>query len=79
MIVPVKGGAMDPSANLAEQVRARRASLALGQEELAELSGTSVRFIRSLEQGKETVRLDKVRAVLDALGLELTARLRVSE
>ncbi|MFZ4486846.1 MAG: type II toxin-antitoxin system Y4mF family antitoxin [Candidatus Nanopelagicales bacterium] len=70
---------MDPSANLAEQVRARRASLALGQEELAELSGTSVRFIRSLEQGKETVRLDKVRAVLDALGLELTARLRVSE
>ncbi len=70
---------MDPSASLAEQVRARRASLALGQEELAELSGTSVRFIRSLEQGKETVRLDKVRAVLDALGLELTARLRVSE
>lgn len=70
---------MDTTADLAEQVRARRASLALGQEELAELSGTSVRFIRSLEQGKATVRLDKVQAVLDVLGLELTARLRVSE
>ena len=70
---------MDTTAGLAEQGRARRASLALGQEELAELSGTSVRFIRSLEQGKATVRLDKVQAVLDVLGLELTARLRVSE
>ena len=70
---------MDTAVGLAEQVRARRASLALGQEELAELSGTSVRFIRSLELGKATVRLDKVQAVLDVLGLELTARLRVSE
>lgn len=69
---------MDTTAGLAEQVRARRASLALGQEELAELSGTSVRFIRSLEQGKATVRLDKVQAVLDVLGLELTVRLRAS-
>jgi y4mF family transcriptional regulator len=69
---------MDTTAGLAEQVRARRASLALGQEELAELSGTSVRFIRSLEQGKATVRLDKVQAVLGVLGLELTVRLRAS-
>ena len=79
MIMPVKGGFVDATASLAEQVRARRASLALVQEELAELSGTSVRFIRSLEQGKATVRLDKVQAVLNALGLELTARLRVCE
>ncbi len=69
---------MDATAGLAEQVHARRASLGLGQEELAELSGTSVRFIRSLEQGKATVRLDKVQAVLDVLGLELTVRLRAS-
>ena len=70
---------MGSATNLAEQVRARRASLALVQEELAELSGTSVRFIRSLEQGKATVRLDKMQAVLEVLGLELTARLRVCE
>ena len=76
--MPVKGGNVAANTNLAEQVRARRASLALVQEELAELSGTSVRFIRSLEQGKATVRLDKVQAVLEVLGLELTARLRVS-
>jgi len=69
---------MNITAGLAEQVRARRASLTLGQEEVAELSGTSVRFIRNLEQGKQTVRLDKVQAVLDVLGLELTVRLRSS-
>ena len=79
MIMPVEGGFMDSAARLAEQVRTRRASLALVQEDLADLSGTSVRFIRSLEQGKATVRLDKVQAVLEVLGLELTARLRVCE
>ena len=79
MIMPVEGGVMDSATSLAEQVRARRASLALVQEDLADLSGTSVRFIRSLEQGKATVRLDKVQAVLEVLGLELTARLRVCE
>ena len=77
--MPVEGGFMDSAASLAEQVRARRASLALVQEDLADLSGTSVRFIRSLEHGKATVRLDKVQAVLEVLGLELTARLRVCE
>ena len=77
--MPVDGGFMGSATSLAEQVRARRASLALVQEDLADLSGTSVRFIRSFEQGKATVRLDKVQAVLEVLGLELTARLRVCE
>lgn len=67
---------MEVGVDLAAQVRERRASLKLGQEDLADLSGTSVRFIRSLEQGKATVRLDKVMAVLEVLGLELTTRLR---
>lgn len=61
---------------LAQDVRARRRALGLGQEDLAALSGASVRFISSLEHGKPTVRLDKVAAVLDALGLELRAELR---
>ena len=66
----------DTVARLAADVKARRAGLSLGQEELAELSGVSVRFIRNLEQGKATVRLDKVSAVLDVLGLELRTGLR---
>ena len=61
---------------LAADVRERRIALRLGQQELADLAGTSVRFVRSLEHGKSTARLDKVLAVLEALGLELRAEVR---
>jgi y4mF family transcriptional regulator len=70
---------MASTTRLGELVRARRLALSLGQEDLAALSGTSVRFIRSLEQGKASVRLDKVQALLDVLGLELTADVRQPE
>lgn len=58
---------------LASQMRERRTSLRLTQQDAADLAGCSVRFVRALEGGKPTVRLDKVVAVLDALGLELSA------
>ena len=56
---------------LPESVRARRRALGLSQGELAALAGVSERWIRALEQGKRTVRLDSLVAVLDGLGLEL--------
>lgn len=62
--------------SLATDVRRRRRNLGLRQEELADLAGTSARFISTLERGKPTVRLDKLMAVLDALGLELRAEVR---
>lgn len=54
----------------------RRKALSLGQEELAELAQVSVRFVRALEHGKVSARLDKVFDVLDALGLEVTVQVR---
>lgn len=57
-------------------IESRRKSLRLGQEELAELAQVSVRFVRALEHGKVTARLDKVFDVLDALGLEVTVKVR---
>ena len=54
----------------------RRRSLGLRQDELADLADVSIRFIHSLEHDKPTVRLDKVVAVLEVLGLELDVRLR---
>ena len=59
-------------ATIGEQVRARRRELDLGQVELAELAGVSPTMVRTLEHDKTTVQLDKVRAVLNVLGLELT-------
>lgn len=62
--------------DLAHVLLRRRKELGLSQRDLADLAGCSPRFLRSLEQGKATVRLDKVLAVLDALGLECDVRLR---
>ncbi len=56
-------------ASLSSTVRARRQSLHLHQAELADLAGVSTRFVSALETGKASVQLDKVLAVLSALGL----------
>ena len=45
-----------------------RKRLSLTQEELANKAGVGIRFIREIEQGKHTLRLDKVNQVLSLLG-----------
>ena len=52
-------------------VRARRRDLRLRQRDLADLAGVSERFVFALENGKESIQLDKVLAVLATLGLHL--------
>jgi y4mF family transcriptional regulator len=56
---------------LSEFVRNRRKSLGMTQPELAEKAGTGLRFVRDLEQGKKTLRMDKVNQVLALFGYEL--------
>ncbi|HNQ38812.1 MAG TPA: helix-turn-helix transcriptional regulator [Prolixibacteraceae bacterium] len=55
---------------LSEFVKMKRGSVGLTQPELAEKAGVGLRFIRDLEQGKETLRLDKVNQVLQLFGYE---------
>lgn len=57
---------------LADQVRRRRKAAGLTQRALAGLSGTGVRFIVDLEQGKPTLEVGKLIDVLETLGLSLT-------
>jgi HTH-type transcriptional regulator / antitoxin HipB len=52
-------------------LRMRRRQVRLRQDELADLAGVSERFVYALENGKQSVHLDKVIAVLSALGLHL--------
>lgn len=49
----------------------KRKSLGLTQIVLAEKAGVGLRFVRDLEQGKSTLRLDKVNQVLDLFGSEV--------
>lgn len=58
--------------DLSEFIRFKRKSLGMTQPELAEKAGTGLRFIRDLEQGKKTLRMDKVNQVLDLFGYKLT-------
>jgi HTH-type transcriptional regulator / antitoxin HipB len=62
---------------LAGEVSARRRALGLRQAELAELAGTSARFVYEVERGKPSLRLDKLVDLLDVLGLEITLSRRV--
>ena len=54
-----------------EFVKEKRNATKLTQPELAEKAGVGLRFVRDLEQGKETVRLDKVNQVLKLFGYEV--------
>jgi len=56
---------------LGEALRRRRRSLALSQLQLCDLAGVGPAFLYDLEKGKPTVRLDKLLAVLEVLGLGL--------
>jgi len=56
---------------LGPAVRARRRAQSLRIDDAASLSGVSVDLLSRLENGKGSVRLDKLLAVLDSLGLAL--------
>ncbi len=55
---------------IGEYVKRRRREAGLTQEEFALRSGLGLRFVRELEQGKETVRMDKVNQALSMFGME---------
>ena len=60
------------SANIpSKQVKAIRKQYNLTQIELSKKSGVGLRFVRELEQGKQTLRVDKVNQILNQFGSEV--------
>ena len=59
------------SNHLSQYVKDLRKQYHLTQEDLAEKAGVGLRFVRDLEQGKTTLRMDKVNQVLNLFGAEL--------
>ena len=55
---------------IAEFIKNNRKATGLSQEEFAMRSGLGLRFVRELEQGKKTVRMDKVNQALAMFGME---------
>lgn len=58
---------------LSRYVKAMRKQYNLTQMDLSEKSGVGLRFVRELEQGKQTLRLDKVNQILNLFGDEVGA------
>ena len=56
---------------LSKYVKTMRKEHNITQVELSEKSGVGLRFVRELEQGKQTLRLDKVNQILNLFGCEV--------
>lgn len=59
--------------SLANFVKEMRKKYNLTQIDLADKSGVGIRFVRDLEQGKQTLRMDKVNQVLSLFGRQVGA------
>ncbi len=57
--------------SLSEYVKQMRKQYNLTQVDLSEKSGVGLRFVRELERGKQSLRLDKVNQILNLFGSEV--------
>ncbi|NNM58876.1 MAG: helix-turn-helix transcriptional regulator [Legionellales bacterium] len=63
---------IDDTKQLGLLIRSTRKRQNLTQEQLAAAAGVGVRFVRELEQGKESCHLGKAMIVVSMLGLQLS-------
>jgi transcriptional regulator with XRE-family HTH domain len=61
---------------LVNMIKARRESLQVTQETLAELSGVGLRTVKQFESGKGNPTLVNLQKLADALGLEVTLKVK---
>ena len=74
--IPDRGNLVASVGELGRAVRVARKAAGLDQKDAAGLAGVGLRFLSDLENGKSTVRMDKVMRVLAVLGLELRVQPR---
>ena len=70
------GGIIDNMNIIGQYIKEQRKKAGLTQEEFAMRAGLGLRFVRELEQGKQTVRLDKVNQALGMFGMEAVPGVR---
>lgn len=53
-------------------LKSKRKSLGMTQADLSQKAGVGLRLVREIEQGKTSMRMDKVNQILDLFGCELS-------
>jgi len=74
-IIP-NGNIVHSVQDIGKLVKAKRKQDGLTQTELAELCQIGTRFLSELENGKPTLRFDKLMLVLHNLGLQMSIQAR---
>jgi len=64
------------SANIISTIKARRESLHVTQDTLAQLSGVALRTLKQFESGKGNPTLQTLQKLSDVLGLEVTVTVK---
>ena len=59
------------TSNIGLLVKHKRKQLNITQPQLAALSGTGVRFVSDLENGKPTMQIGKILEIIHVLGLDV--------
>lgn len=57
--------------DIGKKIKVLRKKYSLTQIELSERAGVGIRFIRELENGKSTIRLDKLNQVINFFGYHI--------
>jgi y4mF family transcriptional regulator len=64
---------------LAKIIKEKRKATGLTQQDLALKSGVGLRLVREIEQGKTTMRMDKVNQLLALFGMELIPAVKIMD
>ena len=59
------------STELSKYIKEQRKDVGMTQKDLADRAGVGLRFVREMEQGKQTLRMDKVNQALALFGSKL--------
>jgi y4mF family transcriptional regulator len=70
-IGPVGSVQIADTRSLGTAIRQRRKALGLRQDAVATAAGVGIMFVSSLERGKPTAEIEKVLAVLNAVGIDV--------
>ena len=74
-----RNGIIMATYRLSQNIKELRKQYNITQEDLAFKSGVGLRFVRELEQGKPTLRLDKVNQVLALFNMEMAPVEKIRE